>query len=86
MFVLGIQPGKGIHSIRFLGFAVVDVVLTIIGAWAVSYYTHASMWVTVPTLFGLGIIFHRALGIQTTLDSILFGECPIKPYEFDGKM
>lgn len=72
MFVFGIEPHKGIHSIRFLGLAIVDVILTVIAAWALSHFTRVSMWVTVPALFGLGIIVHKALGIKTTLNRLLF--------------
>jgi len=66
------KPGTGVHSIRFMGVAIVDVILTFIGALLISYYTKYSLlWVTI-ILFGLGILAHRLFCVRTTLDKLLF--------------
>jgi hypothetical protein len=66
------QPGKGIHSYRFMGVAIMDVIMTLIGAFIISYYTKYSLlWVSI-ILFSLGIIAHRLFCVRTTIDKILF--------------
>ena len=34
------EPGKGIHSYRLFGIAIMDVIMTIIGAYIISYFTN----------------------------------------------
>jgi hypothetical protein len=65
-------PGKGGHSIRFGGIAVVDVIFTIIGAYIIAYLAHASFAWTAAGLFLLGIILHRLFCVRTTIDKLLF--------------
>ena len=47
---LGI-PGKGVHSYRFLDLAIVDVIMTIIGAILISYFFNISLVYTSIFLF-----------------------------------
>jgi hypothetical protein len=68
---LGI-PNKGIHSYRFLGLAIVDVVMTIIAALLISYFFKLSFVYTTLALFVLGIILHRLFCVRTTIDKLLF--------------
>ena len=68
---LGI-PNKGIHSYRFLGLAIVDVIMTIIGAILLSYFFKISLVYTTISLFFLGIILHRLFCVRTTIDKLLF--------------
>lgn len=70
-------PGKGAHSIRLGGVAVMDVVFTLIGAYIISYYAHTSFAWTAAGLFLLGIILHRLFCVRTTIDKLLF---PIFPH------
>jgi hypothetical protein len=65
-------PGKGIHSYRIGDIAVVDVVLTCIGAFILSYLFNTSFWKTLIVLFILGIFFHRIFCVKTTVDKFLF--------------
>lgn len=65
-------PKKGIHSYRFLGVAVADVLMTILGALIVSYFFKYSFFYTLITLFILGIVLHRLFCVRTTIDKILF--------------
>jgi uncharacterized membrane protein YccC len=66
------KPGTGAHSVRFMGVAIIDVILTIIGSVIISYYTKYSLlWVTI-IMFGLGILAHRLFCVRTTVDKMLF--------------
>jgi hypothetical protein len=65
-------PGKGIHSYRLFGFALADIVMTIIGAYILSLLFGWTYWKTLLGLFLLGIALHRLFCVKTTLDKILF--------------
>jgi hypothetical protein len=66
------EPGKGIHSYRLFGVAIADVIMTIIGAWLISYFFKLSFVKTLIILFLLGIILHRLFCVRTTVDKMLF--------------
>jgi uncharacterized membrane protein YdbT with pleckstrin-like domain len=66
------EPNKGIHSYRFMGLAIVDVIMTIIGALLISYYINYPFLIVVICLFILGIIAHRLFCVRTTIDKLLF--------------
>ena len=66
--------GTGAHSYRFMGLAVVDVVLTVMAAWLISWGFGAPFWWTLLGLFLSGIILHRLFCVRTTIDKILFPE------------
>jgi hypothetical protein len=65
-------PGQGVHSVRLGGVAVVDVLLTIVGAYVIAYFTRTSFAWTAAGLFLLGIILHRLFCVRTTIDRLLF--------------
>ena len=65
-------PNQGIHSHRFIGLAIVDVIFTIIGAMIISYFSKGSFIYTLIFLFLLGIILHRLFCVRTTIDKLLF--------------
>jgi len=66
--------GEGVHSYRIANIAIVDVILTILGATVLHllfpYYRFLTILVL---LFLLGIILHRLFCVRTTVDRILFG-------------
>ena len=68
-------PNTGIHSYRIFGIAIADVVMTLIGAWLISYFFKYSFINTSITLFVLGIILHRVFCVRTTVDKLLFPNC-----------
>jgi hypothetical protein len=68
---LGI-PGKGIHSYRFFGMAIADIIMTIVGAFIISYFSKISFIKTLLVLFLLGIILHRIFCVRTTIDKLIF--------------
>lgn len=65
-------PGKGAHSIRLGGVAIVDVIMTLVGVYIVSRMIHTSFAWTAAGLFLLGIILHRLFCVRTTVDKLLF--------------
>lgn len=67
------EPGKGIHSYRFAGLAIVDVVFTILAALILSRWTGSFGW-TAVALFAAGIILHRLFCVETTVDRLIFGK------------
>jgi len=72
------RPNTGVHSIRFMNLAVVDVLLTLLVAGLLTYVfvprqQFGRMFIVVSiTLFGLGIILHRLFDTRTTIDKYLF--------------
>jgi hypothetical protein len=68
---LGI-PEKGIHSYRLFGVAIMDVIMTIIGAFIISWLFKRSFWLCLLSLFILGILLHRLFCVRTTIDKVLF--------------
>lgn len=69
--ILGV-PGQGPHSYRIFNIAIVDVILTIIAAYIISYLFKISFVKTSITLFILGILLHRLFCVRTTIDKLLF--------------
>jgi Na+/melibiose symporter-like transporter len=76
--ILG-EPNKGIHSYRFFGVSIMDVLMTIVGALllslffrskTVSFQTQFS--ITLGILFISGIILHHLFCVRTTVDKLLF--------------
>ena len=68
---LGI-PGQGIHSYRIFNIAIMDVIMTIIGAYIFSLIFRTSFLYTAIGLFVLGIVLHRLFCVRTTVDKLLF--------------
>jgi hypothetical protein len=66
------KPGKGIHSYRLFGVAIVDVILTILGAMLIAYFSKYDFYKILIFLFILGIILHRLFCVKTTVDKLLF--------------
>jgi len=63
-FIFG-KPSEGVHSQRFLGYAVVDSVATVISAILITYIWNVSLWKSVVGLFVVGEILHYFFGVQT---------------------
>ena len=66
------KPNQGIHQYRFLGVAIVDVIMTIIAAFIISYFTKYNFWLILIILFLTGIILHHIFCVRTTVDKLLF--------------
>jgi hypothetical protein len=68
------KPNEGVHSIRFMNLAVIDVILTIMGGFFIARYYKLNIYLTIFTLFLLGIIAHRLFCVKTQVDKILFSD------------
>lgn len=66
------EPGKGVHSYRIGGIAAVDLGLTILAAFIISFLFKTNFIVTLLVLLLLGIILHRIFCVRTTVDKFLF--------------
>jgi hypothetical protein len=63
-FIFG-KPGEGAHSNRFMGYAVVDSVGTVLLALLLAYVFDTEFWVTLLITFVVGEILHYIMGAQT---------------------
>lgn len=68
------KPNEGVHSIRFMNLAIVDIISTVIGGILIGKYFNLNIYLTIFTLFLLGIIAHRLFCVRTQLDKILFSD------------
>jgi hypothetical protein len=66
------KPETGAHSYRFFNIAIVDVIVTIIFAYSISWYFEYPFLATLALLFLLGIFMHRLFSVRTTVDKIIF--------------
>ena len=66
------KVGKGVHSYRLFGVAIADVIMTLIGAAIISYFSGYSFFYVAVVLFILGIVLHRLFCVRTTVDKALF--------------
>jgi len=64
-------PKEGLHSIRIFNIAIVDVILTVIGAYLLSRYFEWNFWYTLGGLFILGIFLHWLFCVDTTINLFL---------------
>jgi len=70
---LGI-PGKGLHSYRLCNLAIVDIILTFLGARIIQImiFPEYNYYLVLVALFFIGIIMHRIFCVRTTIDKLLF--------------
>ena len=65
--------GEGVHSYRIANIAIVDVILTVLGAALLNLVFPSYRFLTIlAALFLLGIILHRLFCVRTTVDRLLF--------------
>lgn len=56
---------QGVHSYRILDVALTDYLMTIVGAFIISYYTDIPVVLTTIGLFTVGILLHIIFGVPT---------------------
>ena len=68
------KPNEGLHSYRIpiINVAFVDVLLTVLVGYAISYYFKYSFEIILICLFILAIVLHRLFCVRTTIDKFLF--------------
>lgn len=76
------KVGEGAHSYRLFNIAVVDVILTILGAFIIYlFYPQYKFLYILAIFFITGIIMHRLFCVRTTVDKFLF-----RGNEFENKI
>jgi len=58
-------PGTGVHKYKFMGTSFVDYLMSIVGAFIITYYTGIPLVITTIGILLLGIIFHGLFRIKT---------------------
>ena len=66
------KPNTGIHKYRIFDIAVVDVAVTILAGFLLSWFFKWNVWYTLGGIFLLGIISHRIFCVRSTVDKLLF--------------
>ena len=68
------KPNVGLHSIRYLNIAIIDVLFTIILGKFFQFYffPHYDIYIILFFTFILGIFMHRIFCVRTTIDKLLF--------------
>jgi hypothetical protein len=67
------KVGEGVHSYRIANIAIVDVILTILGAYILHIiFPNYTFTMILLVLFILGILLHRIFCVRTTVDKLLF--------------
>ncbi len=65
--ILG-KPNEGVHSIRFMNIAVVDLVLTILFPLLISMYFNIDFFCLFVIVFILGMVLHHIFCVDTTIN------------------
>lgn len=65
---------EGAHKYRLFNLAIVDVIMTFIGAYFLqkAFFKKYEYYQVLVGLFILGIILHRLFCVRTTIDKLLF--------------
>ena len=70
------KPNEGLHQYRIFDVAIVDVVLTFVGAYILfillNNIFNTSYYIYVIVLFLVGVVMHRLFCVRTTVDRALF--------------
>ena len=66
------KVGEGAHSYRIANLAIVDVLLTILGAYLIHLSTGYRFAYTLIGFFLLGILLHHLFCVRTTIDRMIF--------------
>lgn len=59
------ESHKGLHQFRFFGFALIDIIGTIIAAGFISYVTDISFLIILLILFIIGQLLHYIFCVDT---------------------
>jgi hypothetical protein len=66
------KPGSGLRKYRIFDIAILDTVVTIIGAYLIALFFKWPVLYTIIGVFILGIFAHRLFCVRTGLDKKLF--------------
>jgi purine-cytosine permease-like protein len=69
------KPNTGLRKqFRIFDIAVLDTVVTILGAYLISYFSGYTFWKVLVIVFLVGIFSHRLFCVRTGLDKKLFSK------------
>lgn len=71
--IFGIEK-RGVHAVRFMNLAMIDVALTVIGAWLLARSFRWSFGWALLGLFAMAVCLHRIFCVNTTINKIIFGD------------
>lgn len=66
------KPDEGLHKPKLFGFAIVDVLLTIVLAIGIDQYTQMNLSVIIILLLIVSAIVHKAFCVKTKLTGLIF--------------
>lgn len=66
------RPGEGVHAYRLGGFAVADILMTLVGAFIISWLTGIGYGWSLLGLFLLGVFLHWLFCVDTTFNKLLY--------------
>lgn len=76
---IGGIPGEGFHSQRIFGFALNDIIGTIVIAAITSFLTKISFWFSLIAWFVLGEILHFLFCVDTAIIKLFKSKANEKP-------
>lgn len=65
------KEGEGVHSYRIFGIAAVDLILTIIAAVLISWYTQKNVVIVFAILMILAVFLHWLFCVKTRTNELL---------------
>jgi fatty-acid desaturase len=71
--IFGVEE-TGVHSIRILNLAVVDLLATLLVGALIAYYLKVNLYLTWVILLIVGIIVHRLFCVNSTINKFIFGK------------
>ena len=66
------KSGQGVHT-HIAGVAIVDVLATLLVAYAIAHYYHFKTWKVFMILILLSVIVHMLFCVDTTLTKLVKG-------------
>jgi len=66
------KPNTGVRKYRIFDIAVLDTVVTILGAYLIAWYFGWKFWKVLAIVFLTAIASHRVFCVRTGLDKKLF--------------
>ncbi len=67
------QPNQGLHSYRIFNYALIDLLLTLIISYLISWKYQFNLILTTLAIFILGQILHKVFCVQTQFIKLIFG-------------
>lgn len=66
------EPNTGLRKYRIFDIAILDTAVVIVIGYLISWFLKWNLWITLGSLFLLGIFAHRIFCVRTGVDKLLF--------------